>query len=174
MKKFRGKRRYFRNLFRGVELEPTKLQFDDDAWFDLWHSHLDFNGYGNSSLSMRRQHIIAHIALYRKILRKLETFKNPYQSWILIDDQDACRDAVFIHTPNPNEDNFPLKIENLKWNASIPIDFKNFINTNDFVIGHYETQTEGGYIIQSKTQGTKLITYYSNQCVSHKGLKGNF
>jgi hypothetical protein len=156
LKKFRGKRRYFRNLSREVALETCKLQFDKDAWFDLWHNHLDFSGYGNDSLRIRRKHIQAHMALYKNLLKRLETFEKPYQSWVHIDEEDASVDAVFIHTPNPNEDNFPLKVGNLNWNCTIPTVFQDLISTKDFIVGHYKTQSEGGYIIQSKTQGNRL------------------
>ncbi len=76
-----------------------------------------------------------------------------------IDDEDAGVDAVFIHTPNPNEDNFPLKVENLNWDCKIPNVFQDLINTKDFIVGHYKIESEGGYIIQSKTQGNKLDSY---------------
>ncbi|WP_110927693.1 hypothetical protein [Bacillus massiliglaciei] len=160
MKKLRGKRRYFRNLWKEVSLENCKLNFNNESWFDLWHNHLDFSGYGNGSLRMRRKHIEAHIALYKNVLKKLETFEKPYQAWIHIDDDDASKDAVFIHTPNPNEDNFPLKVENLNWeNCTIPSVFHDLINTKEFFVEHYKSQSEGGYIIQSKNQGNRLNSY---------------
>ncbi|MGG0645041.1 hypothetical protein ABE021_14045 [Sporosarcina gallistercoris] len=156
MKKFRGKRRYFRNLSKEIALETCNLHCDKEAWFDLWHSHLDFSGYGNHSLRIRRKHIQAHIALYKNILKKLGTFEKPCQSWVHIDDEDASADAVFIHTPNPNEDNFPLKVEDVNWNCTIPTDFQDLINTEDFIVGQYKSQSEGGYIIQSRNQGNRL------------------
>ncbi|MCM3757646.1 hypothetical protein M3197_09100 [Sporosarcina aquimarina] len=157
MKKFRGKRRWFRNLSREVTLEDCNLQCDNDAWFDLWHNHLDFSGYGNHSLRLRRKQIQAHIDLYKNILKKLETIKKPYQSWVHIDDENAGSDAVFIHTPNPNEDKFPLKVESLNWNCTIPTVFQDLINTKDFMVGQYKA--EGGYIIQSKTHGNRVNSY---------------
>ena len=159
LKKFRGKRRYFRNLSNEIELETFNLQCDKDAWFDLWHSHLDFSGYGNHSLGIRRSHIQAHIALYKNILKKLEPFEKPYQSWIHIDDKDAGVDAIFIHTPNPNEDNFPLEVDNLKWNCTIQSFFQDLIDTEDFIVGQYKSQSEEGYIIQSRTQGNRLNSH---------------
>ncbi|MEK5069607.1 hypothetical protein [Sporosarcina sp. FSL K6-1508] len=156
MKKFRGKRRYFRNLSREVSLDNYNLQFDNEGWFDLWHTHLDFSGIGNDSLKIRREHIKAHLALYKNLLKKLEPFEKPYQTWIHLDDEDAGTDAVFIHTPNPNEDNFPLKVENLNWNCTIPTSFKDLINLEENNVAYYKSESEGGYIIQSKHQGIKL------------------
>lgn len=40
MKKFRGKKRYFRNLWE--EVNTFDLQLDHDSWVYFWHTHLDF------------------------------------------------------------------------------------------------------------------------------------
>lgn len=40
LKKFRGKKRYFRNLWE--EVNTFDLQLDPDDWFDFFHTHLDF------------------------------------------------------------------------------------------------------------------------------------
>lgn len=156
MKKFRGKRRYFRNLWRAVALGHYDLDFGNEGWFDLWHTHLDFFGVGNNSLKIRREHIKAHLALYKNLIEKLDTLDKPYQSWIKLDDEDAGLDAVYIHTSNPNEDNFPLNIENLNWNCIIAKSFKDLINLKEFNVGHYIWGSNGSYIIQSKNNGIKL------------------
>jgi hypothetical protein len=156
LKKFRGKRRYFRNLWREVTVEHYDLDFGKESWFDLWHTHLDFYGFGNNSLKIRREHIKAHIALYKGLLEKLQTFEKPYQSWIELVDEDTGLDAVYIHTPNPNEDNFPIKIENLNWDCIIPKYFRDLINPKEFNVGHYKQESINIYIIQSKNKGIKL------------------
>ncbi|MGE6376464.1 hypothetical protein [Peribacillus muralis] len=155
MKKFRGKRRYFRDL-RELSVEQYNLNFGQEGWFDTWHTHLDFYGFGNNSVKIRREHIKAHIVLYNNLLDKLQTFDKPYQSWIELVDEDAGLDAVYVHTPNPNDDNFPLKIEDISWNCTIPKYFKDLINLNEFNVGHYEWETTNHYIIQSKNNGIKL------------------
>ncbi len=66
LKKFRGKKRYFRKLRSTVE--HFQADVDDDSWYDYWHRHLDFCGLGNDSLKIRRAHIKAHILLYTRIL----------------------------------------------------------------------------------------------------------
>jgi hypothetical protein len=156
LKKFRGKRRYFRNLWRTVAVEHNDLDFGNEGWFDLWHTHLDFFGVGNNSLKIRREHIKAHLAIYENLLERLDTLVKPYQSWIELDDEDAGKDAVYTHTPNPNENNFPLKIENLNWDCIIPKYFKDLINLKEFNVGHYKWECNSSYIIQSKNKGIKL------------------
>ncbi|WP_059173126.1 hypothetical protein [Bacillus sp. FJAT-27445] len=156
MKKFRGKRRYFRNLWSSATAEHFELDFGSEGWFDLWHTHLDFYGRGNSSLKIRKEHIRAHLALYKNLLEKLDTNEKPYQSWVQLNEEDAGLDAVYIHTPNPNEDNFPFKIEKLNWNCMIPEYLKDVINLEEFNVGYYTWESNGRFIIQSKHKGTKL------------------
>ena len=152
MKKFRGKKRYFRNLWR--EVNNVNLKLDDEYWFDLWHTHLDFWGRGKLGSKIRKEHITAHLALYNNILNQLEHFKKPYQTWVSISENEPCMDAVFIHSVNPNNDNFPLEISNLKRNCTLPDRFKNLIDVDKFDIAYDENDCT--YIIQSKKQGIKL------------------
>lgn len=156
MKKFRGKKRYFRNLWRETKGELYNLDFGKEGWFDLWHTHLDFYGVGNNSLKIKREHIKANIALLYSLLEELQTLEKPYQSWIEIVDEDASLDAIYIHTPNPNEDNFPLKIEKLNWNCTVPNYLKDIIDLKEFNVGHYKWDSYNSYIIQSKNNELKL------------------
>ncbi|MFJ7982493.1 hypothetical protein ACIQ1D_19770 [Lysinibacillus xylanilyticus] len=156
MKKFRGKKRYFHNLRRETKAEQYDLNFGKEGWFDLWHTHLDFYGFGNNSLKIRREHIKAYIALFYGLLEELQTLGKPYQSWIEIVDEDAGLDAIYIHTTNPNVDKFPLKIENLNWNCTVPKYLKDIIDLKDFNVGHYKWESYNSYIIQSKNNGLEL------------------
>lgn len=127
-----------------------RLDFGKDSWFDLWHTHLDFLGHGNKSIKIRTEHIKAHIALYESLLKRLETFEKHFQSWIEIDEQDAGLDAVYIHSPNPNEDNFPLEIANVSWMVEIPYYFKNLIDPKKFDVGQYHWGSQRHFVIQVK------------------------
>lgn len=156
MKKFRGKKRYFRNLWRETTADPYDVDFGKEGWFDLWHTHLDFYGYGNNSLKIRREHIKAHIAFYNHLSEKLSTLGKPYQLWMEFVEEDASLDSVNIHTPNPAEDNFPLTIANVDWDCPVPKFFKDFINLNEMNVGHYKQESTNSYFIQSKNNGVKL------------------
>lgn len=154
MKKLRGKKRYFGNLRE--EVNTCELNLDNDAWFDFWHTHLDFFGVGENSLKIRREHIKAHVALYNRLLKQLEEFEKPYQTWISIHEQDPISDAVYVHTPNPNDNYFPHKIEELAWNCKLPNTFKDLIDLHKFDVAYYKSEYEEVYFIQSKKQGIKL------------------
>ncbi|MFE4569724.1 hypothetical protein [Paenibacillus chitinolyticus] len=154
MKKFRGKKRYFRHLWKKVN--DFYLQPDNESWFDFWHFHLDFCGIGEHSLKLRREHIKAHLALYNILLKRLERIEKPSQSWICIHEQDAGLDAVYIHTPNPNGDNFPHKLESIDWHYKLPNAFKDLIDLDLFDVGYYKSDDGNIYFIQSKEQVMKL------------------
>ena len=156
MKKFRGKKRYFRNMWHHANAECYDLDFGNESWFDLWHTHLDFYGHGNNDLKIRREHCKAHIALYLDLLEKLQTLDQPYQSWFEIVSEDAGLDAIYIHTPNPNADNFPLKIDNINWNCAVPHYLIDVIDLDKFTIGQYQWNATNNYIVQSKNNGVKL------------------
>ncbi|WP_028776712.1 hypothetical protein [Shimazuella kribbensis] len=154
MKKFRGKKRYFRNIRRYVS--DFKLKIDEDSWFDFWHIHLDFQGRGNHRLHIHKEYIKAHIALYDDLVYRLEKLKKPYQSWICIHLEDAGADAVYIHTPNPNNNYFPHCVNNINWNCKIPHSFKGLIDEDKFHVGYFKSVYEEIYFIQSKLNKISL------------------
>lgn len=144
MKKFRGQRRYFRNLWRETKVKHYDLKIEKDSWFDLWHTHLDFYGYGNNSLKIRKEHMKAHIALYKDFQESLQELEMPYQLWIAIVDEEASSDAVYLHT------SFPFKIDNVNRNCTIPTYLKEVINLNEFNVGQYKSESSTIYLIQKK------------------------
>jgi hypothetical protein len=54
------------------------------------------------------------IELFTQLKSELKQYSKDYQLWILIDEQDSGEDAVYIHSENPNENNFPLLVENVR------------------------------------------------------------
>jgi hypothetical protein len=116
-KKFRGKKRYFKKLIRDAQNFLPSLENDD--WYDMWHYHADWKGYGNLGWKFRFKHIEALCVIYQKFADSLKNYGKPYQLWIYLDQNDAAQDAVYFHTQNPNRDNYPCKFEDAQW--GIPI-----------------------------------------------------
>jgi hypothetical protein len=114
IKKHRGLRRYYKNL----ELRDSnwsKLEFEDPekAWFDLWHTHFDWNGYGNNSFRKRKPHLDKLFRHFDLLAERAKSVGTEYQIWATLLDFDSYSDALYLHTPNPNRKNFPTTIENL-------------------------------------------------------------
>lgn len=156
MKKFRGKKRYFRNLQKETAADHHDLDFSNEGWFNLWHTHLDFGGVGNQSIKMRRQHVKAHLSLYKDLVERLESSGLSFQSWVELSSADGGNDAVYIHTPNPHEDNFPFKVENIKWETVLPYDMKDLIDTSEFEVGQYGSDPNHSFVIQLKRTEIKI------------------
>ncbi len=140
MKKFRGKRRYFRNLQKEQQLSAHPLDFSPDSWFDFWHVHLDFDGLGNSSLRIRTAHVRALLHLMNELDKALHTWGQPYQIWIELSRQDAGRDAIFVHSKNPNDDNFPCSVPSLEESVGPLPNYLQSIDLKYYQICSYERQ----------------------------------
>lgn len=111
-KRLRGKGRYFRKVQR------TAAQFEihcpPGTWWDFWHYHADWPGWGNLSWMHRLEHIRALCTVFRKIAFASEQFEGAFQTWIMLDGDDAGQDATYLHTPNPNGETFPLRLTDVQ------------------------------------------------------------
>ena len=87
-------------------------------WWDLWHYHADWDGRGNLGWRLRRAHFTALAAVFLKIGTRAAEFPLPFQAWIFLSGVDARADATYLHTPNPNAQNFPLCIPELRFDTN--------------------------------------------------------
>jgi hypothetical protein len=119
-RKTRGLRRYYRGIAR--KAAGYRIDTEDGSWYDFWHVHVGRDGLGDHSWRARRQHLVALFDTFRSILLQIETegWTTPHQVWVYIDPTDSAMDAVYVHTPNPNHDNFPHAFENVDWTAPVP------------------------------------------------------
>ena len=112
-RKFRGKKRYFRGVQRAAEdfeFEPRSL-----SWWDYWHYHADWPGWGNIRWRYRREHIRALCRVYLKIVAAKNESPGDFQCWLYFSCDDAGVDAVFVHSANENGSPFPFVPENTVW-----------------------------------------------------------
>ena len=119
MKKFRGKKKYYRKLTKEVANFRLELGGPND-WYDLWHQHFDWDGRGNLSRRDRNQHLKALFTAFDNVVEQLNDYHDPYQTWIFISAHDSGQDAIYFHTPNPNKDNFPYTFDGFVWGKNIP------------------------------------------------------
>lgn len=90
----------------------TGLNFsgDESSWFDLWHAHTECENVEGFSWNKRAICVQEFIELYRYFQTQLVNYPKPFQLWIEIWENDSAEDAVYIHTRNPNSNNFPVKV----------------------------------------------------------------
>ncbi|QNF34635.1 hypothetical protein HUW51_18580 [Adhaeribacter swui] len=113
MKKLRGQRRYYRNLqkLKNFKNNALDLSGNSNSWFDLWHIHFDWKGLGNKSWKKRKPHLDSLIKHFNSFEESLNSYPKPFHLFAIIHDYDSSDDAVYIHTSNPNQNNFPLSVE---------------------------------------------------------------
>lgn len=145
MKKQRGLKKYYKRLKITNDLDKaTWLYFDDsNAWFDNWHMHFDWKGFGNNSFKKRKPHLdklFRHFGLLETQTKKL---KKDFQLYAVILDYDSYYDALFLHTTNPNSDNFPFQYNNLVLESTITNkDLKYYLNGLKTFEKYYGTAEE--------------------------------
>jgi hypothetical protein len=114
-RRLRGKHRYLRSVQRraaSIDIAPRP-----DSWWDLWHYHADWDGWGNHGWRLRRAHLSALATVFRTIASQSVNFRTPFQAWIFLSGTDAGTDATYLHTPNPNANNFPLLLPELRFES---------------------------------------------------------
>ncbi|MED4285380.1 hypothetical protein P4679_25995 [Priestia megaterium] len=148
MKKIRGKRRYFRELWETVK--SIKINPDNKEGYNYKHFHLDFYGYGNYSVKMRKEHITAHIELCKRLREQLSGHINSFQCWVTIDMDDASADAVYLHTENSTGNPFPNEFEGVNWDCGIPSFLTTVLDKDKYCIGHFFSEYGEAYIIKPK------------------------
>jgi hypothetical protein len=111
----RGQRRYLNGVRRRAA--SFDLELRPDAWWDLWHYHADWDGWGNRGWKLRREHLRALVTVFQAIAARSQEFHRPFQTWIFLSGLTAGADATYLHTPNPNDENFPLRVPELRFDS---------------------------------------------------------
>jgi hypothetical protein len=102
----------------GFRIEPS-LPVGAE-WLDLWHTHVDWTAHGNRSAAARHESLAALFAAWEEVDAWAVGLTRPWQSWLVIDAEDSGQDAVYLHTPNPNRDNFPYAFDRVDWDMTAP------------------------------------------------------
>ena len=121
MRKHRGLKRYYKNLLIENKFDKaTWLNFDNsETWFDNWHLHFDNKGFGNNSFKRRRPHLDKLFRHFDILVDRTKNLKTDFQLYTVLLDFDSSNDALFLHTPNPNNSQFPFKISNLTLKSTL-------------------------------------------------------
>lgn len=154
MKKFRGKRKYYAKIEKVID--EYNLDTSHDSWYEFWHIHIDWRGYGNLGWRHRKQHLVVLFKIFDKLLGQAENFNQPYQIWLSIDITDASNDAIYVHTKNPNENNFPLKIEKVDWGVKPPGSYQDLLDKELHEFGLLTNKSKSYFLIRSIKHGIPI------------------
>jgi hypothetical protein len=108
---------------------------DTGGWFDLWHTHVDWRGEGNADPDVRRECLRALFAAWERVEVLAEKSGTPWQSWVVVHAEDSGQDAVYLHTPNPNRDNFPYPFSGVVWGTAPPEWLEEFVAGDQCEVG---------------------------------------
>jgi len=160
MKKQRGLRRYYKNLVIQNDFEQMELlnfQDDPNAWFDMWHWHFDWWGFGNNSFKRRKPHLDKLFRHFEILIEKSKHLKIEFQLFAFILDKDSANDAVFLHTQNPNNSDFPLNWENISEKCTLKNkDLIEYINQLNEYEKFYGVEDEPFCILFKKNIGIQF------------------
>lgn len=134
-KKLRGKRRRLRAL--RIAAECFSLDVREGNWWDLWHKHVDWAGYGNTMVGLRRAYVSALLIMFQRAGQQLAAARLHYQIFISLDADDASNDALYVHSPNPNASNFPYLVESTDWgDADLEVALSRLVSGLEIRLGH--------------------------------------
>jgi hypothetical protein len=130
IRKHRGLKRYYRNLAIKNDFDKaTWLDFENSAtWFDNWHLHFDWKGYGNDSFKRRKPHLDKLFRHFDMLVDRTKRLKTDFQLYAVLLDMDSSNDALFLHTPNPNNSQFPFQFSDLELTSTLTNK-----NLNDYI-----------------------------------------
>jgi hypothetical protein len=142
MKKYRGLRRYYKNLAIQNDFEKTgyfEYFKNPNAWFYHKHWHFDLNGFGNHSFKRRKPHLDKLFRHFEMLVEGVKSLKVEFQLFAVILDNHSASDALFLHSPNPNGSEFPLTWEELSETCTLKnkdlIDYLNQQNEYEKLYG---------------------------------------
>ena len=95
-------------------------------------------GCGNLGWRERREHLAALFMSFTRLLAETSDWSTPHQVWLVIDARDGASDAVYLHTPNPNADNFPNRFPGVEWDAPIPDRLREFMTDPSWQFGRID------------------------------------
>lgn len=157
MRKHRGLRRYYQNLqTKNDNWSGLNFTAADKPWFDLWHTHFDWKGYGNNSFKRRKPHLDKLFRHFDILEEKAKSLQTEFQIWATLLDFESYDDALFLHTPNPNQGNFPWKMEDLTT--------KNNLTNSD--LAEYVNNLKGYKILFGQADENYCVIYKDNVGVS--------
>lgn len=159
--KHRGQKRYYKKLKERDDLKLiSELKLEDlENWFDLWHFHFDMEGYGNKSFRKRSAHLDRLFRHFELIAGNFKKQVREFQLFAVVSEKFSSEDALYIHTPNPNGDNFPYKVPNV----SLISNFKNkelscyLSGLKDFTVYYAEHNGEKYCLVYKENVGKIII-----------------
>jgi hypothetical protein len=139
---------YWTRQFRKAVRDLDHVNFD--SWFDLWHTHIDWNSKGNRFLEQRRRAAALTYDAYQYALARAKARTEPIQVWAQFC-ENTGDNAVYVHTPNRNGTRFPYVFEDTVWGVAAPPELEHITLAPGFELGKMQFQSEVSYVLRECT-----------------------
>jgi hypothetical protein len=124
-------------------------RLDLTSWFDYWHTHVDWNGRGNS----RAENIPEIAAVTIRLLRYFEMHakarSEPLQLWATLCG-NTMDNAVYAHSPNPNGTPYPHHFPETTWDVAVPDWVSAAVPGTTHQVGTTSYDGEVGYFVRQR------------------------
>lgn len=132
-----------------AKYESVALDPNPSSWYDLWHTHVDWRSEGDRSPKKRQVFLQVLFTLFRRLASQARQ-RTACQVWLLVYPANSGQDAVFVHTPNPNHDNFPFSFEHVTWSITVPSLLAHWIDLEEEEVGESRFEGEQVYWVRKK------------------------
>ncbi|MCS3748131.1 hypothetical protein FHY18_003764 [Xanthomonas arboricola] len=96
-------------------------RLDPESWFDLWHTHLDWDGRGRGSAEDRQMVNAVAVRVLCYLEERLAHRGAAGQLWADLN-SDTMDTGIYAHSANPNGTTFPATFPNLDWQQALPVE----------------------------------------------------
>lgn len=117
------------------------------GWFDLWHNHFDWDGHGNRSSTLRQQFLHTLYKAFDRALLQAQRRRN-IQVFLSICRSDSSKDALYVHTPNPNKRNYPYRFPGCRRMQRVPSLLKTLTGAERFEFLHSRFAGATWYVVR--------------------------
>lgn len=147
IKKLRGVSRYVRRLNSTANSFSVKLT--DDNWFDLWHYHFDWHGYGRRDWALRQLHLKALFVAFERVLSQVQESGARLQVFVSIAPMPhADQDALYVHGQNPNGTPFSCQYAGVEWDVPPPSFLRPFVADRPWRVGLLTKDNQRWWVVR--------------------------
>ncbi|MES2820886.1 MAG: hypothetical protein V4812_18080 [Pseudomonadota bacterium] len=93
-------------------------RLDLTTWFDYWHTHVDWNGRGNTRPENIPEIAVTTIRLLQYLELLAKDRSEPIQLWATLCG-NTMDNAVYAHSQNPNGTVYPHDFHAVTWNPPV-------------------------------------------------------
>jgi hypothetical protein len=125
----------------------TLENLDYLSWFNLWHTHPDWNSKGNRCIENRTAVAELSYRLLQYAEQLASVSRQSIQIFAILS-HDTGNSAVYIHTENPYGTPYPLEFKEALWDLPAPTELSGIVNLETHAIGRIVNTDSVEYIIK--------------------------